>query len=125
MEEASCPLPALEAAFRDGREFLAEPLRSKRVHADCGAPGALKTDRVPWKPRPGVPASGRIAEPLLRSASAPPSFRRGRAGCQLQSAEKHSGHGGDASPVLPVSSCASLGWNQDPAAERAAPPPRL
>lgn len=33
MEEASCPLPALEAAFRDGREFLVEPLRSKRVWA--------------------------------------------------------------------------------------------
>lgn len=29
MEEDSCPLPALEAAFRDGREFLAEPFRSK------------------------------------------------------------------------------------------------
>lgn len=33
MEEASCPLPALEVAFRDGPEFLAEPLRSKRVFA--------------------------------------------------------------------------------------------
>lgn len=33
MEKASCPLPALEAAFRDGREFLAKPLRSKLVWA--------------------------------------------------------------------------------------------
>lgn len=57
------------------------------VHADCGAPGALKTDRALWKPRPGALASGRIAEPLLRSTSAPPSFRRGRAGRQLRGAE--------------------------------------
>lgn len=68
MEEASCPLPALEAAFRDGREFLVEPLRSKRVWAAqpglrcprglrrsrCAKdpPGALEA--LPWSPSLGA-----------------------------------------------------------------------
>lgn len=70
MEQASCLLPALEAAFRDDQEFLAEPLRSKRVWA--AQPGlrcsrGLRRSRCA-KDRPGA----------LEAASWSPSLRADR-----------------------------------------------
>ncbi|MEJ1279310.1 hypothetical protein NN561_010241 [Cricetulus griseus] len=102
------------------------------AHADCGAPGALKTalrsgSRVL---QPG-PRGGWLS-PLLRSASAPPSFRPGRARRQLRGAQNHPRHAGvalpacrDASPVLTARNRASLGRDQNPVTQSAAPPPRL
>lgn len=70
MEEASCPLPALEAAFRDGREFLAEPLRSKRVWAAQPGLRSPRGLRRSWcaKDRSGA----------LEAASWSPSLRADR-----------------------------------------------
>lgn len=129
MKVASCPLPAQESEFRNGPEFLAEHLGSQRVwvvypwlrcpqglwRSRCAKDSGLKL----WKSRPAVRALGRIAEQLLLSASALPSFRPERARRQPRGAQNHPRHAGvalpavgDASTVLTARNRANLGRDQ-------------